>query len=98
MTPDDRPSVSPIPSPARAPCHIDPTPEHRVAADLYLRGEAVPEPLARLLADLEPTLTWAQRGYITEAQAQGPGADVWDSACWSVANALARVDDRARVV
>jgi hypothetical protein len=94
----DQPPVSPAPTPVRAARHVDPTLEHRAAADHYLRGEAVPEPLASLLTGLEPTLTWAQRGYITEARAQGPATEVWESACWSIANALARVDDRTRVV
>jgi hypothetical protein len=74
--------------------HVDPTAEHCTAADRYLRGEPLAEPLATLLADIEPQLSWAQRGYITEARAKGPADEVWDRACWSVANSLARADGR----
>jgi hypothetical protein len=82
---------------ARTPGHIEPTAEHRGAAERYLLGEPVAAPLATVLERLEPTMTWAQRGYITEARAKGPTADVWENACWSVANALAGADERARV-
>jgi len=93
----DKPHLSLAGGPARTPGHIDPNAEHRATAERYLRGEPIAEPLATLLERLKSTLTWAQRGYITEARAKGPTADVWDNACWSVANALARADDRARV-
>lgn len=70
--------------------HVDPNPEHREAADAFLRGAPVQERLIPMLERVVDSFGWAEHGYIEEARRSGEQARIWNTAHWIIANALAR--------
>lgn len=79
------------PSKTEKPRHIDPTMPQRAAADALLRGQSVPAGLEALVERTVAELDEVERFYLQEGRRRGEGTQVWDTAGWMIANAIARI-------
>lgn len=86
--------LSAVPSAGRA-RHVYPSEEHLALASAYLRQQSIPQASQPLLTHAVGLFGWAETEYVREARAQGEQSEVWETARWIVANALAREEHAA---
>jgi hypothetical protein len=70
--------------------YVPPTPEHRQAADAYLRGARIEGTMAALLAKVTAKFGATHNDYVRLAREAGDASDDWDTIARVIAQDLAR--------